>query len=141
MRMLKAAHADSGLNIHDMLKEYIDYQNHKGTFSFAVIALAKDQPAHLWWQQWGKATPSLQFVATRALAQCVAASCSEQGWSEYDLIHCRRRNRLGKVYASNLTCGHNQTRLIRQLNKVTYTEKFLNWTDSDDDEEEAFFSD
>jgi hypothetical protein len=24
---------------------------------------AKNQPTHMWWQQWGKSTPALQFVA------------------------------------------------------------------------------
>ena len=105
-----------------------------------MIALAKDQPAHFWWQQWGKSTPSLPYVATRALAQCVSASYCEQGWSKYDLVHCRRRSGRDKAYASNLTRGHSQARLIRRVSKVTYTEKFIDWTDSDDDVEEAFFS-
>ena len=77
----------------------------------------------------------------RALAQTAAASCSEQAWSEYDLIHSRCRNRLQPAYASELTRGHNQARLVRKINKVTYAvSKFHDHTDSDDDEEEAYFS-
>ena len=114
-KMLKAAPSDAFLNIQDLLREYSDYQHLRGSFSPAVIALAKDQPAHLWWQQWGKSTPSLRYVATRALAQCVSASCSEQGWSEYDLVHCRRRNRLDKAYASNLTIARVRTKCRKPL--------------------------
>ena len=77
----------------------------------------------------------------RALSQTVSASCSEQAWSEYDFIHSRRRNRLKKNYASLLVRGHNRARLIRRLRKVSFTEKFHGWTDSDDDDEEAHFSD
>ena len=71
-RMLKAAPSDAFLNIQELLREYSDYQNFRGSFSRDVLALAKDQPAHLWWQQWGKSTPSLRYVVTRALAQCVS---------------------------------------------------------------------
>ena len=140
-RMLKAAPIEAGYTVANLCIEYSEYQNLTGSFSAEVLALAKNQPAHLWWQQWGKSTPSLRFVATRALAQCVSASCSEQAWSEYDLVHCRRRNRLDKVCASNLTRGHNQARLIRRLRQVRYTQEFIDWTDSDDESGEAFFSD
>jgi hypothetical protein len=98
-------------------------------------------PGHTWWQQWGKSAPALQYVSQRALAQTVSASCSEQAWSEYDFIHSRRRNRLAKPYASMLVRGHNCARLKRRLKDVCYKEKFVEWTDSDDDVEEAFFSD
>jgi hypothetical protein len=140
-RMLKAAPPERGFTIEQVTVEYASYQNLTGSFNSKIIALAKSQPSHLWWQQWGKATPALQYCAMRGLAQTVSASCSEQAWSEYDLVHCRRRNRLEKAYASNLTRGHNQARLIRRMSKVAYTQKFIEWTDSDDDEQEAFFSD
>ena len=139
-RMLKAAPSDYGYSMERLLIEYSQYQNLKGSFDEQVLARAKDQPAHLWWQQWGKSTPTLRFVAIRALAQCVSASCSEQAWSEYDLVHCRRRNRLDKAYASKLTRGHSQARLIRRLRDVKYTEQYVKWTDSEDDSGEAFFS-
>lgn len=140
-RMLKAAPASRGLSINKLEEEFSEYQNLQGSFSSAILAKAKGKPGHLWWQQWGKGTSSLQFVAMRALAQTVAASCSEQAWSEYDLIHSRRRNRLKPQYASELTRGHNQARLVRKVNKVAYkVSKFHDHTDSDDDEEEAFFS-
>jgi hypothetical protein len=140
-RMLKAAPAERGFTIQQLTSEYARYQNLTGTFNSVTIELAKNQPAHLWWQQWGKSTPALQFVAMRALAQTVSASCSEQAWSEYDIIHCRRRNRLEKSYASKLTRGHNQARLIRRMSKVDYKQKYIEWTDSEDDDEAAFFSD
>ena len=98
-------------------------------------------PGHTRWQQLGKSAPALQYVSQRALAQTVSASCSEQAWSEYDFIHSRRRNRLAKPYASMLVRGHNRARLKRRLKDVCYKEKFAEWTDSDDDVEEAFFSD
>ena len=82
----------------------------------------------------------LQFVAMRALAQTVSASCSEQAWSEYDFVQSRRRNRLGKKYASLLVRAHNHARLVRRLRKISFEQKFAAWTDSDDDAEEAFFS-
>jgi len=140
-RMLKAAPKELGYTIQQLTDEYSQYQNLSGGFTSAVLALAETKPGHLWWQQWGKGTPALQFVATRALAQTVAASCSEQAWSEYDIVHCRRRNRLEKSYASNLTRGHNQARLIRRLSSLRHQQKFIQWSSSDDDEEEAFFSD
>ena len=139
-RMLKAAPPERGFTIDQLTSEYSAYQNSTGMFSSAVLALAKTQPAHLWWQQWGRSTPALQFVAMRGLAQTVSASCSEQGWSEYDVVHCRRRNRLHKEYASKPTRGHNQARLIRRMSRVSYEQKFLEWTDSGDDDDEAFFS-
>ena len=76
----------------------------------------------------------------RALAQTVSASCSEQAWSEYDFVHSRRRNRLAKQYPSMLVRGHNHARLVRRLHAVDFEQKFIAWTDSDDDAEEAFFS-
>jgi len=79
-------------------------------------------------------------VSQRALAQTVSASCSEQAWSEYDFVHSRRRKRLEKSYASMLVRGHNLSRLKRRLKKVKHEAPIIAWSDSDDDEEEAFFS-
>ena len=63
-------------------------------------------------------------------------------------VHSRRRNRLKKRYASMLVRGHNVARLIRRLKSVSHSTKFYTWTnshmnshDSDDDAEEAHFSD
>jgi hypothetical protein len=138
--VLRAAPPERGFTIEQFTTEYAMYQNSSGGFNSSVLTMGKNQPAHLWWQQWGKSTPALQFVAMRALAQTCSASCSEQAWSEYDIVHCRRRNRLEKAYASNLTRGHNQARFIRRMVDSGYQQKFLAWTDSDDDEEAAFFS-
>jgi hypothetical protein len=88
-----------------------------GTITANVIGKAKGMAAHEWWQQWGRGTPALRFVAMRALAQTVSASCSEQAWSEYDFVHSRRRNALKKGYASMLVRGHNYARLIRRLKR------------------------
>ena len=84
-------------------------------------------------------SPVCRNEGTR-LAQTVSASCSEQAWSEYDFVHSRRRNRLGKRYASLLVRGRNHARLVRRLRKISFEQKFAAWTDSDDDAEEAFFS-
>ena len=46
-----------------------------------------------------------------------------------------------KSYASKLTRGHNQARLVRRMSKVGYKQKYIEWTDSEDDDEAAFFSD
>ena len=37
--------------------------------------------------------------------------------------------------------AHNVDRLIRRLKSVSHSAKFYTWTDSDDDAEEAHFSD
>ena len=140
-RMLKAAPTSCGYTIDQLTSEYAQYQNLTNSYTDNVLEKARNMPAHLWWQQWGRSTPALRFVAMRALSQTVSASCSEQAWSEYDFIHSRRRNRLKKNYASLLVRGHNRARLIRRLRKVSSTEKFHGWTDSDDDDEEAHFSD
>lgn len=140
-RMLKAAPTSCGYTIDQLTSEYAQYQNLTNSYTDNVLEKARNMPAHLWWQQWGRSTPALRFVAMRALSQTVSASCSEQAWSEYDFIHSRRRNRLKKNYASLLVRGHNRARLIRRLRKVSFTEKFHGWTDSDDDDEEAHFSD
>ena len=140
-RMLQAAPQSRGFTIDQLTDEYATYQNLTGGFTVATLEKAKSVPAHVWWQQWGKSAPALQYVAQRALAQTVSASCSEQAWSEYDAVHSRRRNRLKKEYSSLLVRGHNVARLIRRLRKVSYKEKFHAWTDSDDDEEQAHFSD
>ena len=39
-----------------------------------------------------------------------------------------------------LVRGHNHARLVRRLHAVDFEQKFIAWTDSDDDAEEAFFS-
>jgi hypothetical protein len=70
------------------------------------------------------------------------------GDSEYDMSLIDKltlpapQSRLDNLaYASNLTRGHNQARLIRRMNRVSYKQKFIAWTDSEENEEEAFFSD
>jgi hypothetical protein len=47
---------------------------------------------------------------------------------------------LEKSYASMLVRGHNLSRLKRRLKKVKHEAPIIAWSDSDDDEEEAFFS-
>ena len=131
-RMLKAAPPELGLSAAKLTLEYNRYRNKRGIYTTDVIAAAKDGPAHEWWQQWGKGEPTLRWVAMRALAQTTSASCSEQGWSEYDYIHSRRRNRLGVQLASDLTKGHNMARLLCRFKKSRYEQKFHAHTDSDD---------
>ena len=97
--------------------------NKRGIYTTDVIAAAKDGPAHEWGQQWGKGEPTLSWVAMRALAQTTSAHCSEQGWSKYDYIHSRRRNRLVQL-ASDLTKGHNMARLSRRFKKSRCEHKF-----------------
>jgi hypothetical protein len=83
----------------------------------------------------GKGEPTLRWVAMRTLAQTTSASCSEQGWSEYDFVHSRRRNRLTPIVASKLTCGHNLARLSRRYKKFRYEQKIHPHTDSDDEDD------
>ena len=134
-RMLKAAPAACNLDPSQFTIEYGEYQNQRGAYTKAVLASAKGQPAHEWWQQWGRGQPTLRWVAMRALSQTTAASCSEQGWSEYDYVHSRRRNRLSNTIASNLTIGHCSARLSRRFKKFKYEQKFHDHTDSDDADE------
>ena len=143
-RMQMAAPEGSLAREADIATEFAEYENLTGMFTKEALAKGVGKravPGHVWWQQWGKSTPGLRFVAMRALAQTAAASCSEQAWSEYDAIHTRKRNRLSKNKASELTRGHNQARLIRKLRQVDHKPAMIPHTDSDDDEEEAFFSD
>lgn len=60
-RMLKAAPESANLTIKDLTKEYSQYQNLEGTFTAEVLALAQEQAPHLWWQQWGKVVPSIDW--------------------------------------------------------------------------------
>jgi hypothetical protein len=140
-RMLKAAPASDCFTIEQLTSEFSNYQNLTGVFNAPMLEAAASMPAHIWWQQWGRGAPALRFCAMRGLAQTTAASCSEQAWSEYGFIHSRKRNRLKKAYTTMLVRGHNQARLIRKMKKVSFKPKCHDWTDSDDDEEEAYFSD
>jgi len=60
--MLKAAPKELGYTIQQLTDESSQYQN-LGGFTSAMLALVETKPGHLWWQQWGKGTPVLQFVA------------------------------------------------------------------------------
>ena len=134
-RMLQAAPPGINRDQSQLTAEYGRYQNKRGVYTTAVLASSKNQPAHEWWQQWGKGEPTLRWVAMRTLAQTTSASCSEQGWSEYDFIHSRRRNRLAPPVASKLTCGHNLARLSRRYKKFRYEQKMHPHTDSDDEDD------
>ena len=143
-RMQMAAPEGSKAREADIGTEFAEYENLTGMFTKEALQRGQGKkavPGHVWWQQWGKSTPGLRFVAMRALAQTASASCSEQAWSEYDGVHTRKRNRLTKRKASELTRGHNQARLIRKLQQVEHKPAMIPHTDSDDDDEEAFFSD
>ncbi len=135
--MLKAAPDPEQYTLAKLIAEYGHYRNKRGSFTTATLGVSSSVPAHEWWQQWGKSTPVLQWVAMRALAQPTAASCSEQAWSEYDFIHCRRRNRLKPERASKFVRGHSMARLVRRFERHNYQQRFHQQTDSDDDEEEC----
>ena len=133
--MLKAAPSEISVDLASLTAEYGRYQNKRGVYTDAVLALSRNQPAHEWWQQWGKGEPTLRWIAMRTLAQTTSASCSEQAWSEYDYIHSRRRNRLDPAFASKLASGHNHSRLKRRFSAFRYEQKMHPQTDSDDEDE------
>lgn len=97
----------------ELANEYNEYLNRRGVFSVDILNRSKSMAAHEWWQMHGSGTPTLKWLATRALSQPVSASCSEQAWSEYDHVHNKKRNRLEKAKASELVKGHNQASMYR----------------------------
>ena len=64
-----------------------------------------------WWVLYGQDAPSLKKIASRVLAQTCSASGCERNWSTFNLIHSKRRNRLGSQRLNDLVFVHYNMRL------------------------------
>ncbi len=68
-------------------------------------------PAWKWWDAYGRETPQLQDFARRVLSAVSSSSSCERVWSNYDLIHSARRNRLTPARAEKLVFCYANKRL------------------------------
>ena len=107
------------------------YRGKKGTFGWPwVFAAAKNMPAYMWWDQNGSSVPELQVVARMVLAQPASASICERINSEFAFIKDRRRNRLSHEKANKLVGLFHNLRLMKRMQKVSYAEPAVAWTDN-----------
>ena len=124
--MLKAAPPELNLSVDKITIEMARFIELQGTFSKPVVQRQiKTCAGYMWWQQYGSGCPTLQWLATRILAQTTSAAAAESAWSEFDFVFNRRRNRLGKERASRLVYIHCNKRLLRRFQKVGYAENWV----------------
>ena len=67
-----------------------------------------------WWNLYGIDAPNLRRVAVRILSQTASAGGCERNWSTFNLIHSKRRNRLGSKRLMDLVYVHYNLRLKMQ---------------------------
>jgi hypothetical protein len=64
-----------------------------------------------WWAIYGTDAPNLRRIAMRVLSSTASASGCERNWSTFNLIHSKRRNRLGAERLNDLVYVHYNMRL------------------------------
>ena len=84
---------------------------------------AKRVIAHLY----GAKADLLQPHAMRTLAQPASSSSCERGWSTYDFIHSKRRNRLTPERARDLVYVFTNGRLADKMASGEAQEEFVGW--------------
>ena len=107
------------------------YRGKKGSFAWPwVFEGAKTTPAYMWWDTNGSSVPELQVVARMILAQPASASICERINSEFAFVKDRRRNRLAHGKANKLVGLFHNLRLLKRMQKVSYVEPAVGWTDN-----------
>ncbi|XP_077250319.1 uncharacterized protein LOC143889837 [Tasmannia lanceolata] len=76
----------------------------------AMAGRATTLPAE-WWVLYGSDAPNLRKIAVKVLSQTASSSGCERNWSTFNLIHSKRRNRLGHQNLHKLVYVHYNTRL------------------------------
>lgn len=64
-----------------------------------------------WWILYGSDAPNLRRIAIRILSQTASSSGCERNWSTFNLIHLKRRNKLGHERLQKLVFVHYNLRL------------------------------
>jgi hypothetical protein len=89
-------------------------------------------PAADWWHEmYGSSVPELQEIAMLVLSQPASASIIERINSEFAFVKDRRRNRLGHKKANLLVGLFHNLRLLKRMQKPTYTEPAIGWNDEE----------
>ena len=74
--------------------------------------------------------PQLQQVACMVLAQPASSSICERINSEFAFVKDRRRNRLVHEKANKLVRLFHNLRLKKRMNKLSYVEPAVSWTEN-----------
>lgn len=59
--------------------------------------------------------------------QVSSSSAAERNWCTYDFIHSKKRNRLTEARARDLVYVHSNSRLLKHIEAVDYTETTVQW--------------
>ncbi|XP_077249199.1 uncharacterized protein LOC143888647 [Tasmannia lanceolata] len=86
----------------------------------------KTLPAE-WWVLYGGNAPNLRKIAIKVLSQTASSSGCERNWSTFNLIHSKRRNRLGHENLQKLVYVHYNTRL--RMKHTSIEENLEDYTD------------
>lgn len=104
--------------------------------------------AHRFWKYHGGSGEmnELQYAAMRITAQISSSSVTERVWSDYDYIHCKRRNRLTAVRAKKLVRMYGHLRLESAHSRDAAASTAIPWRwqavdDEDDDGGDASVDD
>lgn len=111
-----------------------------GVVSADKIASAKTMPAWRWWRTFGRPWPHLRWFAMRLTAHGVSACSCERGWSAYEWIHNKKRNRMSVERAEKLVRSFSNLNLLSR--NAMYESGFVEWDtemliDENDEDEPA----
>jgi hypothetical protein len=73
-----------------------------------------------WWRTFYQSLTHLAPIAIRLLSVCPSASACETNWSEWSLIHNKRRNRLNSQRGDKLVYVYHNRRLKYRLDDFNY---------------------
>ena len=99
--------------------------------------MAKEMPAHEWWELIGAELPELQAVAMKVLSKRSSACAVERLWSLFGRTWSDERGRLGPTKAIELVKAGANLRLEKKLLMAPYEAEMRSWledaADSDDE--------
>ena len=122
------------------LQQFMVFKNRKkGVFSEeGTFDMAKDMPAHEWWELFGAELPEIQAVAMKVLSKRSSACSVERLWSLFGLVWSNARASLGPAKAIDLVKAGANLRLKEKLLTMDYEAQMRSWTvdpeESDDEE-------
>jgi hypothetical protein len=97
------------IELQNPSKMLLSKYNTSYVFTLTYIPLNPD--AADWWMVYGTDAPTLRRLAVRILSQTASASGCERNWSTFNLVHSKRRNRLGTERLNDLVYVHYNMRL------------------------------
>ncbi|GKE17047.1 SCAN domain-containing protein [Tanacetum coccineum] len=115
--------------------QLVSFKKSKGLFNCSTARLTRKEKSPTdWWDSFGDDIPELKQFAIRVLSLTCSSSGCERNWSDFEMVHSKRRNRLQQQKMNDLVFVMYNLKLIgREERKQKEEDFYFEDVDSDDE--------